>query len=206
MNLNHHGSRTGPRGLSLRTPACPAVRHSGRAFTLLELILVMAILTIGFGVAAPALSKFFRGRSLDSEGRRLYALIRYGQERAVSEGMPMNLTLDNAEKHLTLAAEPGYETEDSKKVEVEMDSEMQMETFNTNMVAGASISTDPWNRSTTSRNRNAASTMPTIRLLPDGTIAESSPQVIKLTGRDGITLYVGQNRNRLGYEIREQAR
>ncbi len=165
----------------------------------------MSILTIGFGIAAPALSKFFRGRSLESEARRLHALIRYGQERAVSEGLPMNLVLDNAQKRFTLTAEPSYENEDPKKVEVEMDTEMQLDTLNTNVVAQALMTTDPWNRSSLGRNRFPASNLPTIRLLPDGTIAESSPQVVRLTGRDGLTLHVGQNRNRLGYEIRDRA-
>lgn len=197
MTLIQHESRTAP---------ARAVRRSHRGFTLLELILVMAILTIGFGVAAPALSRFFRGRSLESEARRLHALIRYAQERAVSEGMPMNLTLDGPQKHIVLAAEPGYATEDSKKVEVEMDSEMEMETLNTNTVSRSSMPADPWSRSSTGRNQNTAPSLPTIRLLPDGTIADSSPQVVRLTGRDGITLFVGQNRNRMGYEIREQAR
>jgi prepilin-type N-terminal cleavage/methylation domain-containing protein len=197
-----------PMRTTFKSPVSGRCRHGigGRAgFTLLELILVMAILTIGFGLAAPALSKFFRGRSLDSEARRLYSLIRYGQERAVSEGVPMNLTLDNAQKQLLLSSEPSYEAEDPKKVDVQMDSEVQLEVLNTNVVSQASVTGDPWNRSMTGGTRALASSLPTIRLLPDGTIAESSPQVVRLTGRDGITLYVGQNRNRLGYEIREQA-
>src|SRR5213080_192627 len=62
--------------------------HSrGRAFTLIELILVMALLSIVLAVSAPALSSFFRGRNIDAEGRRLVSLIRYGQGRAVSEGV-----------------------------------------------------------------------------------------------------------------------
>src|SRR5215831_89969 len=58
------------------------------AFTLIELILVMAILTVAVAITAPALSNFFHGRSLDSEARRLLSLTRQGQSRAVSEGLP----------------------------------------------------------------------------------------------------------------------
>jgi len=192
-----------PKHARAAAPAIPSGAKSG--FTLLELILVMAILTIGFGLAAPALSKFFRGRSLESEARRLYSMIRYGQERAVSEGLPMNLVLNSAQKQLTLAAEPSYESEDPKRLEIDMDSEMELEVLTTNTVARIADMTDSWNRSNTGRTRAPVSNLPTIRLLPDGTIAQSSPQVIRLTGRDGITLYVGQNRNRLGYEIRDQA-
>ena len=52
--------------LSLVTP---------RAFTLIELILVMALLVMITSLAAPAMSGFIRGRALDSEARRLFALI-----------------------------------------------------------------------------------------------------------------------------------
>src|SRR5689334_18148384 len=54
-----------------------------RAFTLIELILVMALLAIVMAVSAPALSNFMRGRTLDSEARRFVSLTRYGQSRAV---------------------------------------------------------------------------------------------------------------------------
>ena len=43
--------------------------YQRRAFTLIELILVMALLVIVMAVSAPALSNFFRGRTLDSEAR-----------------------------------------------------------------------------------------------------------------------------------------
>src|SRR6266540_3620386 len=56
-----------------------------RAFTLIELLLVMALLLLVFGVTLPSLKGFFRGRNLDSEARRFLSLTRYGQSRAVSE-------------------------------------------------------------------------------------------------------------------------
>src|ERR1022692_651444 len=59
-----------------------------RAFTLIELILVLALLGIITSMVAPAMSNFVRGRALDSEARRVFALIHAGQTRAVSEGMP----------------------------------------------------------------------------------------------------------------------
>jgi len=66
-------------------------------FTLIELLLVMAMLSIVLAVAAPTLSRFFRGRSLESEARRFLALTRYASARAISEGLPMVLWLDQVE-------------------------------------------------------------------------------------------------------------
>ena len=59
-----------------------------RAFTLLELILVMFLLAIVAGFVAPQMSSFIRGRNLNFEARRLLSLTHYAQQRAVSEGVP----------------------------------------------------------------------------------------------------------------------
>ena len=109
-----------PRVAERRTGlTCRTRRTGGRAklegaFTLIELILVMAILTISVAMTAPTLARFFRGRALDSEARRLLALTRYGQSRAASEGIPMDLWINAQLSSFGLEAEPSYETDDSK--------------------------------------------------------------------------------------------
>src|SRR5215471_2243590 len=72
----------------------PATRNASPAFTLIELILVMAIVVVAISITAPKLANFFRGRTLDSEARRLLALTHSGQSRAVSEGIPTRLQFD----------------------------------------------------------------------------------------------------------------
>ena len=86
------------------------------AITLIELTLVMALLLIVFGVALPSLKGFFRGRSLDSEARRFLSLTRYGQSRAVSEGVPMILWMRPRQGTYGLEQEPGYSEVDRKAV------------------------------------------------------------------------------------------
>lgn len=83
-----------------------ASRPSG--FTLIELILVMAILAAVMAVSAPSLGRFFRGRNLDSEAYRLLALTRYAQERAVTEGVPMILWFDRDARRYGLMADPSW--------------------------------------------------------------------------------------------------
>jgi hypothetical protein len=46
--------------------------------------------------------------------------------------------------------------------------------------------------------------LPRIRFLPDGRISETSPERIRLTGQEGMELWLVQATNRLGYEIRNQ--
>ena len=191
-----------PGGGALRTGA-PYLRLTRCAFTLIELILVMTVLTIAVAIAAPALANFFRGRTLDSEARRLLALTRHGQSRAVSEGLPMELWFDTATGAYGLEAEPSYEPNDAKAVNFTLDKDMQLEIPTANPgssgnTAGAGIATG------VPQLRSNHPNLPAIRFLPDGTLTESSPQTLRLTGRDGSSIWLVLSRNHLSYEIRSR--
>ena len=88
------------------------LKSSRRAFTLIELILVMALLTIVISLVTPSLMKFFGGRSEDSEVRQFVALTRYAQSRAVSEGSPMFLWVNPKGRSYGLSLESGYADKD----------------------------------------------------------------------------------------------
>jgi type II secretion system protein H len=175
-------------------------------FTLIELILVMTILTITVSITAPALANFFRGRTLDSEARRLLALTRQGQSRAVAEGMPMELWIDPAQRSVGLEAQPSYEATDAKGVQLTLDSDIQIEVVNSTSANAASpfgVATQTGSGSTKPIVSNHPD-LPKIRFLPDGSVSDSSPQMLRLTGRDGASLWVAQSRSRLTYEIRSR--
>ncbi len=192
--------------------ACLAPRGSRRhargsaAFTLIELILVMTILTIAISVAAPALANFFRGRSLDSEARRLLAMARNGQSRAVSEGVPMELWFDVARNAFGLEAEPSYEAEDPKATTLSLDSDTSLEVGSIDALGR--LTTGPASIPLVSSGRSGPLSrhpdLPRIRFLPDGSISEISPSAVRLTRRDGGTLWLVQTPNRLSYELRAQ--
>ena len=177
-----------------------------RGFTLIELILVMALLTVVISLTAPRLSRFFHGRTLDSEARRLLALTRSGQSRAVSEGVPMDLWVDTEQGTFGLEAEPSYETSDPKAVDFTLDSGLQLEVVNETVVAAANTVTMSRNQQTSiasaPRVNLVHASLPTIRFLPDGSIGEASPQLLHLTSADGGSLWLAQARDGLSYEIR----
>jgi prepilin-type N-terminal cleavage/methylation domain-containing protein len=184
-----------------------AARASGavrRGFTLIELILVMALLTVVISLTAPRLSRFFRGRTLDSEARRLLALTRSGQSRAVSEGIPIDLWVNVADGQVGLEAEPSLETSDSKAVDLQIDERLKLEVEA--RVAAAPATT--MSRRTVARVASlprvqlAHAELPAIRFLPDGSIGESSPIKLRLTGADGESLWLAQAQDGLAYEIR----
>ena len=163
------------------------------AFTLIELILVMALLVIVIAVAAPSLANFFRGRTIDSEARQLVSLARYGQSRAVSEGVPMVLWLDTKRGTYGLRQETGYTTEDLKAVEFTLGQDLRVS------VGDAATPTTPMARARTARS--ADPNVATLRFQPDGFIDETSPQTVVLRDESASTIWITQSRNRLNYEI-----
>jgi type II secretion system protein H len=164
----------------------------GNAFTLIELILVMAMLLIVLGVAFPSLKRFFRGRNLDSEARRFLSLTQYGQSRAVSEGFPRVLWIDARRRAYGLQTQAGYTDSDTKAVEFALGDDLQVE-----VQAPASATR------ATQLNRSIAGVgnLPTIRFTPDGFLGESSPVGILLRQGADDSIWIVESTNRMNYEI-----
>lgn len=178
-----------------------------RGFTLIELILVMAMLLVVLSLAAPSLSRFFRGRDLDLEVRRFLGLTRYGQSRAVSEGVPMILWLDEEQRRYGLEAEFSYLDEDDKAVEFEVDPDVKMEVAPLLRLATAELDLPqslPPPRLGSQRPSETRSLV-MMRFAPTGFLTDSSPPWVAFRSmRDedaDRALWVTQSRNRLRYEI-----
>jgi type II secretion system protein H len=176
---------------SLR-PGTGALRITA-AFTLIELLLVMALLLIVLAVSFPSLRGFFRGRHLDHEARRFLSLTRYAQNRAVSEGYPMVLWVDVKEGTYGMQAQTGYLDEDDKSVEYEIDGTLELEV------------TRPMLIRTTAMQRNetasVAGNLPAIRFTPDGFYTDSSPERIVIRQDEKDEVVIVKSENRLSYEI-----
>jgi len=164
-----------------------------RAFTLIELILVMALLVIVIAVSAPSLSRFMRGRTLDSEARRFVSLTRYGQSRAVSEGVPVVLWINTRQGSYGLRQEAGYTEQDAKAVDFLLGKDLRVE------VANLPAQLGPLAQARATRQTDPNS--PMLRFPPDGFIDETSPQSVVLRDQSGESIWITQSRNRLNYEI-----
>lgn len=151
----------------------------------MELILVMSILTIIMALTAPSLASFFRGRTLDAEARRLLSLTRYGQSRAVSEGVPMVLWVDTSTGTYGLTQEGDYSQNDSKAIDVTIDEDLHLE------VEGGT---------TSMRNGKNVSV---IHFLTDGGTSTTSLTGISMVEGDNAPVWITQAANKLCYEIRE---
>ena len=161
----------------------PNNRRCRRAFTLVELILVMVLLVVAVSLVAPRLSGFMRQRALDSEARRMFAIMHAGQARAVSEGMPVMLWIDEKNNGYGMEEETPGKNGDAKAENYTADGNVQLAVLN---LSGSA---------TTFKN------LPAIRFLADGTVDENSPQAVKLTGSTGGELWLLESADRRGYEI-----
>ena len=172
----------GAKGVFCPRPSAFGPRRAG--FTLIELILVLALLVIITSLAAPAMSNFVRGRALDSEARRLFALIHAGQSRAVSEGLPTVLWVDEKKGAYGLQAETTGQSGDPKAETLAVDSTLQLVVLTTG-----------------SRTPTTFNNLPAIRFLADGTVDENSPQTLQLTDSAGVSRWLIESRDHTGYEI-----
>lgn len=189
----------------LRIQRKPGVEETGiGAFTLIELILVMALLVVAFALLAPSLGNFFRGRTLDSEARRFLSLCRYARSRAVSEGVPMVLWLDPAQGAYGLAEEYSYSARDEKAVRYSLETDIEFQ-LDADQRSGQSIQPLPTMPTGLSPGGNAVG----IRFQPDGFISADSLSNFWLRererpGRDNeslSTIWITQDRSRVHYEI-----
>jgi type II secretion system protein H len=88
--------------LSLRTG-----RGSKSAFTLVELLLVLAILTLVVATIAPSLRGFASGRTHKHMANTVLAMTKYARTQAIAEGRVYRLNVDNQDKALWLTCESG---------------------------------------------------------------------------------------------------
>jgi hypothetical protein len=141
------------------------------------------------------LSRFFRARTIEGEGQRLLALTRYGQSRAVSEGVPMVLWMNPADGTYGLGIQDGYNVSaarpqtgygNSNPSGVRKDARFQLpDRLQFELGQGARI-----------QNKTA-----TIRFVPDGSIGENSAQKIVIRQDDGEGIALVQSENQLNYVI-----
>jgi type II secretion system protein H len=181
------GPKLSSEGRSLVMLAAPERSEGGRhpsAFTLIELILIMALLVVITSLAAPAMANFVRGRALGSEARRLFALMHAAQSRAVSEGVPIMLWVDQKQNAYGTSQETPGKKGDLDAETLMVDSTLQIAVLNT----GTSTPT-------------TFNNLPAIKFLPDGMVDENSPQTLQLTDSAGFSRWLRLNKSRTGYEV-----
>ena len=165
-------------------------RRARAGFTLIELVLVMAILIVVLSISGASLTSFFKGRSLEAEGKRFLALTRYAQNRAISEGLPVAVWIDEREKKYGSKIVAGFVELDEKANEFDLGRDLKIDAT--------------WLSGSASR---PVGNEIILLFRPDGFFAENNPELVTISEAKTATtgnseaVYIAPNRNRLYYEI-----
>jgi prepilin-type N-terminal cleavage/methylation domain-containing protein len=189
--------------MTLTTGATSRDRRQAHAFTLIELILVMAVLVMVVSIVMPRLSGFFGNRAVDSEAKRFIALMHYGQARAVSDGVPMMLWIDSAHGAYGLEQEPGYAGHDPKAEDNTLAEGLKIDTTrNTIKLPVANSQTGRIVTGQVSQGRNK---LPAIYFSPDGGINYTrSVGAVSLQNANDPPIWIALNSSDLSYGIQNQ--
>lgn len=179
-------------------------RTAGRhGFTLVEMVLVLALLVVAVSLVSPRISGFIRARAVESEARRLLAITHAGRSRAISEGRVMYLWLDAAQGRYGLEPEIPGRRGDSAAIEFSSDPGLQVSfTTATSLLGQTGSGILPKPLSAAGNRVRSPRNVPGIRLLPDGSIDEESPQAMQIRDGEGSTLWLVEGSDRRHYEIR----
>ncbi len=143
----------------------------------------------------PRMKGFFQARTLDSEAQRFLGLTHLGQSRAISDGVPMVLWINPQGRTYGLEPQAGYGAPNASVEQVTVDPTLRMRI---EMTGGLMTQSNLWTQIRKPSNRME------IRFLPDGTIAESSPNRISISQGPQDTLWITEATNHLRYEIHRE--
>jgi type II secretion system protein H len=151
-------------------------RRRRPAFSLVELLLVMAIVTILMAVVAPSLSRSIRGHKLEEEAKRFLALTEYARDEAMSQGVPMVVWINSSTEHFGLDPKVDYYGSKTHR------------DFALNEDVKFDASTPPTGATV-------------VEIAPNGIPATTSAPSIRLVDHFGSAIVISQRSDGLGYAI-----
>jgi prepilin-type N-terminal cleavage/methylation domain-containing protein len=177
--------------------------RAARAFTLIELILVMALLVVVVSMVTPVFARFFNGRKADSEVKQLVSLMQYGRSRAVSEGAPMMLWVNAANGTYGLKEQTGYSDNDTNALDFTVADGLKLDvdrTVTTQLPANSQTGRILSGQITQSKNQ-----LPAIYFMPDGAInSASSIRGISVQDGAGAPVWIVASSNQMNYAVQTQ--
>ncbi len=155
------------------------------AFTLVELIIVMALLAIVMAVAAPSLARSMKERNLADEAARFLSATEYARSEAVSQGVPMIVWIEPTARRMGVAPKTGFEGEETRVREFVWNPDIRIETEE--KAAGGKV-------------------IELMEFGADGAPTVTSAESIRLVDRFDAALTLARTTDRWSYEILKEAR
>jgi type II secretion system protein H len=161
------------------TPSCKRQLRF-RGFTLIELILVLALLAIIMALSAPMLSRSLRQRGVDQEASRFLALLEYGRSEAVSQGVPMMIWLAPTTGRYGVEAKAGFAGNSTR-----------VRTYT--VAKGVTV--------TAEQGVTANGVLQAVEFAPDGWPVEGGAETVRFSDSNGSAIAVTHTTDRWGYEL-----
>jgi prepilin-type N-terminal cleavage/methylation domain-containing protein len=157
-------------------------KNADPAFTLIELVVVMALLVILLGVSEPSLARSFHGRDLTQEALRLLAVTEYARDEATSTGAPMVVWVDADSGEYGTKAKTGYEDSGARSKEYTLHDGLKFQ-------------------GTTTSTKTSGQEKDAVEFEADGTLDPSSVMSLEIVNRTNETVQIAQTKDAWGYEI-----
>ena len=154
-------------------------------FTLVELIVVMALLAIMAALSAPAMSRSIRARNLAGEAARFIAATEYGRNEAVSQGVPMVVWIDAKAQRYGVEPKAGFDADETRARDYAMNPDVQVE------IDKAAVS---------------GGVVEAIEFAPDGALTSSSVDSVRLVDRFNSVINVSRTTDGWSYELVKEAK
>jgi type II secretion system protein H len=177
------------------------------AFTLVELVLVMALLCVIYALAMPSLSRSFHQRNLDQEAMRVLALTEYARDEAISQGVPMEVWIDAQAGRFGAKSLDGYENSGARSKEFTLVSGLHFEvseesSFGSTHAAASPAPVTPMApKASAAPKSEDADEAEAVEFEPDGTLDPSSVQAVRIADDSNSSVEIAQNNGGSGYEI-----
>ena len=180
-----------------------------RGLTLIELILVLAVLGTMMAISAPSFSRFFGGRDLEEEARRFLTLTHYARSQAVSLSAPIELWIDLDTGQYGARVQASYATDTDREVEFQLTEGLSLEERLTDAEED-----DERDELFSSEEElflyfnelgGLEENVLIIGFRPDGEIAEGAPAGLVLMNRHGDILEIALDEDKLEYVIASDA-
>ena len=175
------------------------------AFTLIELVLVMALLVTLAAIAVPRLSRSMRGHNLDQEADCLLALTEYARDEAASQGVPMVVWIDADGGRCGVDAKPGFGPagggDNARAHEYMLGDDVHLDPVGPGMVPAAPTTSPAPNANAPATSTLTHGGIIVAEFAPDGTLVPGSVASVRLADRANDALTLTQTADAYGYEI-----
>jgi type II secretion system protein H len=156
------------------------MRRAG--FTLIELMLVLALLAMMVAIVAPKMARSSRARNLEQEALRFVALTEYARDEAVSQGVSMAIYVETQTQRFGMEPASGASGVEVRK-EFTLHDDLHFEEL----------------KSTSKKEGRV------ITYNPDGVPDAVSIDYVTITDRNGDSKSVMRSADGYGYELAKEA-